>query len=176
MGKLFALFTLLPIVEVYLLYLVGGAMGFWPTVALVLITAGLGAFLGKREGLRVWREWREAIAAGRMPEEGVLGGVLVLIGALLLVAPGVLSDVAGLLLLFPPSRRLIAQIVQKRLEKRLATQGGGHFHYRVEMGNADVLRDLHGFARGGMRGDVIDTEGEVVAERRRGDPKAHLEG
>lgn len=176
MGKLFALFTLIPIVEVYLLYVVGGAMGFWPTVALILLTAGIGAVLGKREGLKVWRAWREAIAAGRVPEEGILGGVLVLIGGVLLITPGVLSDVAGIALLVPPSRRLVAKLVRKRLEKRFAQGGGGGFQYRVELGSADVLRDLHGFARsaGAARGDVIDTEGEVVEERRRGDPKAHL--
>lgn len=180
MGKYFALVSLLLVVEVALLYVVGGAIGFWPTAALILLSGVLGAVLGKREGLKVWRTWREALAAGRVPEEGILGGVLVLIGAVLLMLPGVLSDLAGVALLIPPARRAIARVVQARLEKRVG-QGGGRFQYRVEVGNADVLRGLHTYVRGatgqvgrGAQGDVIDTEGEVVEERRRGDPKAHL--
>jgi UPF0716 protein FxsA len=175
-----ALFTLLVVVEVALLYVVGGAIGFWPTAALILLTGVLGAVLGKREGLKVWRAWREALAAGRVPEEGMLGGVLVLVGGVLLMLPGVLSDLAGVALLIPPARRAIARLVQARLEKRFG-QGGSHFQYRVEVGNADVLRGLHTYVRSttgqvskGAQGDVIDTDGEVIEERRRGDPKAHL--
>lgn len=180
MGKYFGLFALLLVVEVALLYVVGGAIGFWPMAALILLSGVLGAVLGKREGLKVWRAWREALAAGRVPEEGILGGVLVLTGAVLLMMPGVLSDLAGVALLIPPARKAIARVVTARLEERFG-QGGGGFQYRVEVGNADVLRGLHTYVRGatgrvsqGAQGDVIDTEGEVLEERRRGDPKAHL--
>ncbi len=180
MGKYVGLFALLLVVEVALLYVVGGAIGFWPLAALILLSGVLGAVLGKREGLKVWRTWREAIAAGRVPEEGILGGVLVLLGAALLMLPGVLSDVAGVALLIPPARRAIARVVSARLEKRFG-ESGGPFQYRVEVGNADVLRGLHTYVRSangqvsrGAHGDVIDTEGEVIEERRRGDPKAHL--
>lgn len=174
MGKLFALFVVVPLVEVYLLYALGSVMGFWPTLALVMGTALLGAALGKREGLRVWRQWREALAEGRMPEEGILGGVLVLVGAVLLVAPGVLTDIAGLVLILAPTRRIVAKLVQKRLEKSIA-EGRTRMHYRVELGNADVLRDFHGHVgRSAAHGDVVDTVGEVIEERRRGDAKAHL--
>lgn len=167
MGKLFfALFVIVPFVEVYLLVLLGNALGFWPTILLILVTAALGAALGKREGLRVWGAWREALAAGRLPEEGVLGGVLVLVGGVLLITPGVLSDVTGLALLFPPSRRFIAKHVQQRMEKRMA-QGQPAFQF-VHFGAADVFRHArpaHGY------GDVIDTDGEVVEERRPNDAK-----
>ena len=180
MGKYVGLFALLLVVEVALLYVVGGAIGFWPLAALILLSGVLGAVLGKREGLKVWRTWREALAAGRVPEEGILGGVLVLLGAALLMLPGVLSDVAGVALLIPPARRAIARVVSARLEERFG-ESGGRFQYRVEVGNADVLRGLHTYVRSasgqvsrGAHGDVIDTEGEVVEERRRGDPKAHL--
>lgn len=172
-GRLFALFVVASFLELYLLLGVGRALGFWPTIALIVLTAALGAFLAKREGLRVWQKWREALAHGEMPEEGVLGGVLVLLGGVLLIAPGVLSDLVGLALLVPPSRRRIAKLVQKRLEARVAAPGSG-FHYRVvQIGGAEVL---HGFGRSpGMGADVIEVEGEVVAERRRGEPKARLE-
>lgn len=163
MARLFLLFILVPLAESYLLYLMGSLVGFWPTLALVLITAALGAFLGKREGLRVWREWRGALARGQLPEEGILGGVLVLIGAVLLVAPGVLTDLAGLLLMIPQSRRVVARIVRKHLEKRIA-DGQTTFRYRVEMGDFGMVEEL----RTRSRGDVIDTDGVVVEERRAG--------
>ncbi len=131
-SKLLLLFIILPLVELYLLLRVGDAMGFGPTVLMVLVTGALGALLARREGLRVLREWQATIARGQLPEEGLLGGVLVLVGGVLLIAPGVLTDVTGLLLLFPPSRRLIAAQVRKRVERglrtgsvRITTVGGG---------------------------------------------------
>jgi UPF0716 protein FxsA len=180
-GKLFLLFTIVPLVELYLLLLLGQWMGFWPTVALVMVTALLGAFLGKREGLKVWHCWRDALSQGRMPEEGILGGVLVLIGGVLLVTPGVLTDLTGMLLLIPPTRRQIATIVRKRLEKRFATgQAAGAVRYRVDLGNGNVVEGFRqhfgGYAARGTAAGVIDAEGEVVEERRRGGPEAHLEG
>ncbi|HJL18223.1 MAG TPA: FxsA family protein [Sandaracinaceae bacterium LLY-WYZ-13_1] len=175
MGKLVLLFTLVPIVETYLLYLLGTLLGFWPTVGIVLLTGVLGAYLAKREGLKVWRSWSEALAQGRIPEEGILGGVLVLIGGVLLVTPGVLTDVTGMALLVPPSRRFIAEHVRARLEKKIADGsvtttrvrvdlGGGRYAERVEMRRGRRSRDP----------DVIDAEGEVLEERRRGEDRGQL--
>lgn len=131
MSRLFLLFTIVPFVELYLLLRLGDAIGFWPTVGMVLVTALIGASLARREGLKALSEWQTTLAQGRMPAEGLLGGVLILIGGALLVAPGVLTDLAGLALLFPPTRRIVATQVRKRLEKnvqsgriRFTTYGG----------------------------------------------------
>lgn len=176
MAKLLLLFTIVPLLELYLLLVLGSAMGFWPTVGLVLVTALLGSFFGKREGLRVWRSWREALSRGEMPEEGILGGVLVLVGAVLLITPGVLTDLTGLLLLIPPSRRFIAKLVRARLEKSIA-EGTTSFSFHMQGGDPRVVQDIrsHFGGHAAPRGDVIDAESEVVEERRRGDAKAHLE-
>ncbi|MBZ0121762.1 MAG: FxsA family protein, partial [Sandaracinaceae bacterium] len=143
LAKLLVLFTVVPLLELLLMLVLGKYAGLWPTVGLVFVTAIVGAILGKREGLRVWRAWREALAQGRMPEEGILGGVLVLVGSVLLVTPGVLTDVTGVLLLIPSTRRVIARHVRKRLEKHFAqsashtaSRGGASFHYRVDFGGA----------------------------------------
>lgn len=158
MGKLLLLlFTVVPLVELYLLLFIGDLLGFWPTVAIVLVTGAVGAWLAKREGLRVLRKWQAAIAEHRMPEEGVLGGLLVLVGGVLLVAPGVLTDLAGLLLLIPPTRRFIAKIVRRRVEKGMET---GSIHV-VSYGGASVMRGSIGRDRSD-RPDVIDVEGEVI--------------
>lgn len=112
-GYLFLLFAILPIVEIWLLLLIGGAIGFWPTVGLTIATAIVGGYLTKREGLRVLEQWRRAMGELRMPEDGLVSGVLVLVGGVLLATPGVLSDVFGLFLLFPPTRKLVAPFVSR---------------------------------------------------------------
>ncbi|HEX8825287.1 MAG TPA: FxsA family protein [Archangium sp.] len=117
---LFLAFTVLPFIELYLLLVIGREVGFWPTVGMVLVTGLVGAFLAKKEGLRVLRRWQESLAQGRMPEEGLVGGVLVLVGGALLVSPGVITDVLGLFLLFPPTRKLVAAVVRRRLERKVA--------------------------------------------------------
>lgn len=119
-GKLFLLFTLVPLVDLWVLVQIGRAVGFWTAVALVIATGFAGAWLAKAEGFRVLREWQGALAGGRLPEEGVLSGVLVLAGGLLLVTPGVLTDAAGLALLFPPTRRLAAAGARRWLRRRIA--------------------------------------------------------
>lgn len=120
MGRiLFVLFTVVPLVELYLLVQLGRHLGPWASVGLVLVTGVLGAGLAKREGWRVLRRWQESLARGEMPEEGLLGGVLVLVGGVLLVTPGVLTDVAGVALLLPPTRRLVAARVRRWLERRM---------------------------------------------------------
>jgi UPF0716 protein FxsA len=130
-GRLFLLFTILPLVDLWLLLRIGRAIGFWPALGLVVFTGVAGAWLARAEGFRVLRSWQSSLAAGRMPEEGVLSGVLVLVGAALLVSPGVVTDVLGLALLVPPVRRRVAESLRRRFMRqveqgrvRVVTYGG----------------------------------------------------
>ena len=123
MVWLVLLFTVVPLVELWLLLLVGEQLGLWPTLGVVVGTGLTGAWLARREGLRVVRRWREALAEGRMPEEGVLGGLLVLVGGVLLVTPGLLTDVSGFLLLVPATRRLVAARVARSVRARIDSGG-----------------------------------------------------
>ncbi len=120
MGWLALLFTVVPLVDLWLLLVIGEWLGFWPTVWATILIAVVGAYLGKREGLRLFGELRRALAELRMPEEGLVSGALVLVGAALLIAPGVITDTLGLALLFPPTRKPIAKLVRARLEKRFS--------------------------------------------------------
>ena len=121
MGKLlFLLFTVVPVLELWLLVEVGQLMGAGPTIGLVLLTGVIGAALAKREVLKVIREWQGAMAEARLPKDGVLSGLLVLVGGVLLVTPGMVTDVLGFSLLLPPTRRAIAAVVRKHLEKKIA--------------------------------------------------------
>ncbi|MGK4005667.1 FxsA family protein [Sorangium sp. So ce1036] len=182
MGKLILLFLTVPIVELWLLLAIGKQIGFWPTVAMALGTAILGAALAKREGLRVLASWQGAMAEGRVPDEGLTGGLLVLLGAALLVTPGVLTDVAGLVLLIPPARRKIAAAVRERFERRIAAAsasglggegpGGSFFSVNVvhfgggplgggPFGERASWRPRAGATQPG-RVEVIDVEAEVT--------------
>lgn len=117
--RLFLLFTLVPLLELWLLLRIGQSIGVAPTISLVVVTGLVGTLLAKREGLRVIRSWRQSVSQGRLPEEGIIGGALVLVGGVLLVTPGVVTDVFGLILLLPPTRRRVAALVRRRLERKI---------------------------------------------------------
>jgi UPF0716 protein FxsA len=163
MGKLLLLFTVVPLVELYLLVWVAERVGFWSTVALVLLTGALGAAMARAEGLRVFTSWQRALAQGRLPADGVVSGLLVLVGGVLLVTPGVLTDAVGFCLLLPPTRRLVAALLTARLEQAIA-RGSVHVVRGGPFGGG-IGYSSHPSARPRTErpeGEVIDTEGEVV--------------
>lgn len=157
---LLVLFTVVPLVELYLLIWLGGVMGLWPTVAIVLLTGVVGATLAKLEGLRVLGQWQSALAEGRVPEAGVLDGLLVLVGGIFLVTPGVLTDVVGLTLLVPPTRRAVAGYLRRRVEAGIR-KGSVHVHVSG-FGTAPPFGGFDPRPRGG--GSVIDVEGRDVTD------------
>lgn len=118
-GKLFLLFTILPVAELYVLLQIGEHIGGFTTFAMVVITGLIGAALARAEGLRVLRAWQDSVHNGRMPEGGVINGALVLLGCALLISPGVITDVFGLFLLFPPTRTLAARAVSHWLSRTI---------------------------------------------------------
>lgn len=183
MRWLLLLFVVVPLVELYLLLYIGSQIGFWPTVGIVLVTGALGATLAKREGLRVWANYREALSQGKLPDEGIVGGLLVLVGGVLLVTPGMLTDLAGFLLLIPRTRRFVADRIRDAIAKKLDT-GVLQVMTHSPGGFADVDNGPAGpmpgnFASGPFeepygdvfvhrarydRGDVVDTEGVEVQQ------------
>jgi UPF0716 protein FxsA len=106
--RLLLLFTVVPAAELFLLLQIGSAIGPTPTFLLLLLTGVVGAWLAKREGLAVLARLGEELQRGLPPGERVMEGALVVVGGLLLVTPGVLTDLAGVLLIFPPTRRWLA--------------------------------------------------------------------
>lgn len=165
MGRLFLLFTVIPLIELYLLIAIGRVLGPVTTIALVLITGALGAWFARLEGARVVRRWQEALARQQLPKDGVIDGFLIFVGGVLLITPGVLTDVAGLSMVMPPTRRLIARSVTRWFERQVATG-------RVQV----YATDYKGTAR--TRQGVIDVEGEdveVVEVSDDEEPPRHLE-
>ena len=98
--------------EVIILVMVTNALGWW-TVALLIFTTLLGCWLLQREGRRAWGALLESLGRGSLPPGRTADAVLVMVGGLLLILPGFISDIVGLLLLIPPSRRLVRSTLGK---------------------------------------------------------------
>lgn len=113
------LFAIVPIAELAIILQVGRAIGTWPTVGLLLVDSLVGAALLRVQGRAAWRRLAEALRSGRPPAREILDGALILIGATLLLTPGFATDVAGLLLLLPPTRALVRRVLAKRLAHRM---------------------------------------------------------
>ena len=117
--RLFLLFTLVPLVELMLLIRIGGLIGLFPTLLLVMATGAAGAWLARAEGLRSWMAVQSELAEGRIPGEELVHGMLVLIAGIVLVTPGVLTDIAGLILLVRPIRQSLIRRIRERFTRRL---------------------------------------------------------
>lgn len=113
MFLLVLLFIVVPIVELYVIIQVGEAIGVLPTLALLFLDAILGSLLLRHQGRSAWRRFNEALGQRRFPGKEVADGVLIVVGGTLLLAPGFITDVFGVLLLIPPTRA-IARALLKR--------------------------------------------------------------
>ena len=118
-ARLALLFVIVPLVELALLIQVGQAVGLAPTILLVLATGVGGAALARREGLRTLAAIQGDLAEGRLPGSALLDGAAILFGGALLLTPGILTDVLGLSLLLPPTRRWFAARMRRWFEKQL---------------------------------------------------------
>jgi UPF0716 protein FxsA len=160
MFLLVLLFIVLPIAELYLIIKVGGAIGVLPTLALLLADALLGAFLWRHQGRAAWRRFNEALAEGRVPARETFDGAMIILGGALLLTPGFITDIFGLLLLIPPSRAAL---------RRLVIRLGGR-RFRVAQGSMQWGEDAFARARRrppprrGRPGDIEGTGWEVDDE------------
>ena len=108
MSKWFIAFLVLPLVEMAILIEVGGRIGSWPTIGLVVGTALLGVALLKRQGLATLMRGQARLAAGELPLREVAEGLLLAVAGALLVTPGFVTDGCGFALLAPPLRMRLA--------------------------------------------------------------------
>ncbi len=178
-------FIVFPFVELYLLLYVGHQIGFWPTLGLTILSGVVGSVMAKREGMRVLGEWQRAVSELRPPEQGVLEGVLVMAGAVLLITPGMLSDVLGILFLVPFTRRLLAKPIRRAVQSyidggqlRVMNMGGPS---AGAAGPGAAPSDPFGWrpdpfgraqdAQSRSRGGVVETTGEAVTEAPRQLPR-----
>lgn len=126
LGWIILLFLVMPFVELWLLIEVGQRIGVWETLGIVLATGLIGGILVRAQGLLAWRQVVGALRKGRAPHVELVMGGLFLVGAAFLLTPGVITDVAGFLLMVPPIRRLTAKGVIGYLKGRVTVvQFGG---------------------------------------------------
>ena len=117
--RLLLLFTLVPIVELAVLIEIGQHLGMLPTVALVLATGALGAALARREGIQAFHRLRDSIGQGSFPGAALRDGVRLLGGGLLLLTPGILTDLLGFAALVPGTRYFIKYYLKTAIERRI---------------------------------------------------------
>ena len=115
---LFSLFVLLPAAELAVLLQVGKILGVWATVGLILVTGIVGSRLALREGLTVWMHLQERLRVGQLPGRELLDGVIILVSGALLITPGIITDVAGFMGLFPVTRAVVRMVVKDVFVKR----------------------------------------------------------
>lgn len=116
--KLFLAFTIIPIIEIYLLIEIGSMFGALTAVTLVILTGFLGAFLARMQGLQTLYRIQESLREGRMPSGELLDALLIVIAGLVLLTPGFLTDSAGFLLLIPVTRKSIKYWLRRQIELR----------------------------------------------------------
>ena len=133
-GRLFLLFTVVPLLELYLLIKIGSFIGALNTVLLVVLTALLGVTLARLEGLRTWRQINDSLARGIVPAEELIDSVLIFTGGVLLLTPGVMTDLFALVLLIPQTRTLFKRWLRRKFDGMVAT---GNIRIHQQSGNFD---------------------------------------
>ncbi|UCD15496.1 MAG: FxsA family protein [Candidatus Omnitrophota bacterium] len=129
LGYLILLFTTVPLLELALLIKIGQVIGASLTIAIVVITGAGGAMLARSQGLKVFNRINQDLAAGVMPQDALFDALLILCGGLLLITPGVLTDLVGLFLLIPFFRDLIKVYIKKKIRKAFDEGRVIRFHY-----------------------------------------------
>lgn len=147
------LIVVVPLAELYLLVVLGRRFGLGPIIALLVLTALFGSAVARYEGLRVWKQWLTSLRELRSPAEPLLESVLILLGGVLLVLPGILTDFCGLLLLLPLTRRLFARPLRRAVEAHIAHRAVDVLRARQGTGPSPPAPPSPG---------VLDTTGESV--------------
>ena len=115
---LFLAFVIVPLVEIMLFYYVGSVIGIGPTIAIVIATAFVGSWLVSRQGRYTWIRIQEEIVAGNPPTAHLVHGAMILVAGALLLTPGFMTDIVGLLLMIPGVREALRGWFVRRLQSR----------------------------------------------------------
>jgi UPF0716 protein FxsA len=161
MALLVILFIVVPIVELYVIIQVGQAIGVLPTLALLLADAVLGSLLLRHQGRGAWRRFNEALAQRRFPAREVADGVMIAVGGTLLLAPGFVTDLFGLILLIPPTRAIVRRLLATYVGRRFLIVGTDRFR---SAGPGPGPGPGHGSAQPGRSYDFEGTAEELDSE------------
>ncbi|MCH8819996.1 MAG: FxsA family protein [Acidobacteria bacterium] len=118
--RLFLLFTVIPLVELYLLIRLGTYLGVLDTLAVVIATGIVGGLLARSQGLAVLNRIRMELEEGRIPAESLFDGVMILVAGILLITPGLRTDGLGLCLLIPWTRQVLKLWLQQKVQGKVS--------------------------------------------------------
>ncbi|MCK4964765.1 MAG: FxsA family protein [Dehalococcoidia bacterium] len=127
--RLMLLFILMPLIELAILFFLGTIIGALYTVLIVVTTGILGAVMARHQGLAALSRIRSSIESGIMPANELFDGALILAGGLLLLTPGIITDIVGFTALVPQTRRIIGRWIRSLIHRRIQIQRG-EIHYR----------------------------------------------
>ena len=144
-SRLLFLFIFIPIAELYLLIMVGSRIGFLPTIGLIVFTGILGASLARQQGLSTLAKIQSELKSGRPPTDKLIEGAMIVVGGIVLITPGILTDLFGFALMVPKFRKGIAASLKKSF-------GGNFSTIRPNMGGKPGDKDSFK----NSRDDVID--------------------
>lgn len=119
MKWIFLALIIVPTLELAILIWAGGAIGFFPTLLIILATGLLGAFLAKKQGLKAIRDIQDSFSKFQPPGDHLLNAAFVLVGGVLLLTPGFISDLLGFSLLFTPTQKIFKPLIMKLLMKKM---------------------------------------------------------
>ena len=117
--KLFLIFSLIPVIELALLIKVGSLIGALNTIIIVILTAIIGAWLVRMEGLGVMYRIQKNMQEGIFPAEELINGAMILVAGAMLLTPGFFTDIIGFLMVFPVSREFIKKIARRYIKKKI---------------------------------------------------------
>ena len=126
MTKLLFIFIGIPLLELMILIELGREIGFWPTIFLVIVTGFFGASLARSQGMWIWMEIQHELQQGNMPADKLVDGLLILVGGIVLLTPGLLTDIFGFMLLIPVTRKLFKTAISKKF-REMADTGRTNF-------------------------------------------------
>lgn len=119
--KLFLAFTLIPVAEIYLIITLGGFLGAFNTIAIIILTGFAGATLARMQGLQTMQRVRQSLEQGHVPAEEMVDALLIFVAGIVLLTPGFITDTAGLLLLFPPTRFHVKRFLRIKFDQWVKT-------------------------------------------------------
>jgi UPF0716 protein FxsA len=144
---LFVLFIIIPIIEIFVLMQVGAILGVWPTIAMVIFTAWLGAKYVRQQGISTLNSVQKKMAEGQMPSDEIVTALMLLVAGVLLVTPGFVTDFLGLSLLIPAVRHTIAGSVMSHISSNNTSEQGFQFHSHSHGQNQNQNQNQDDFSK-----------------------------
>ena len=150
---LLALFIIIPVIELLIILRIASHIGIVESLALIILTGIIGAYLARQQGVRVIHEIRTELNHGRLPGTEVLEGVLILVAAAVLMTPGLVTDIVGFLILMPICRESLSLWLARRFKEKMKSR---ITTFHMERNNATSKDDLY------QSHNSIDIEAESI--------------